>query len=141
MIISQHQFVQLLISRYSTTSIIGGNMFHCRVQKYAKVILLHALRINGGIWQQLARLIPPEKLTRRKIPPKRRCYSQLNTNLFSLYNFLCQVYLASSAVGLTVLQFFHQLQVSVQKATELVVKRFGHRILDMEAKHLAQKKK
>ncbi|KAG2548800.1 hypothetical protein PVAP13_9KG209170 [Panicum virgatum] len=32
-------------------------------------------------------------------------------------------------------------KVSVQKATELVVKRFGHRILDMEAKHLAQKKK
>ncbi|RLN38905.1 hypothetical protein C2845_PM01G41550 [Panicum miliaceum] len=39
-------------------------------------------------------------------------------------------------------KFFHQrLQVSVQKATELVVKRFGHRILAMEAKHLAQKKK
>ncbi|PAN47126.1 hypothetical protein PAHAL_9G235900 [Panicum hallii] len=32
-------------------------------------------------------------------------------------------------------------KVSVQKTTELVVKRFGHRILAMEAKHVVQKKK
>ncbi|RLN39366.1 hypothetical protein C2845_PM01G41560 [Panicum miliaceum] len=38
-------------------------------------------------------------------------------------------------------KFFHPLQVNVQKATEVIVKRFRHRILALGAMHLGERKK
>ena len=58
------------------------------------------------------------------------------------YNFATLDIVNYSRDDLTLLQLFHPLlQVNVQKATEVIVRRFRHRILALEARHLGEKKK